>query len=99
MKNKPKILSKDKFRLTWILLAIFIISNIYFAIQTSTSGAQLSYLEEEAERIMIENQKLVSQIIDLNSLKRIEEGVNERGFVKPQEIIYVTSDAVVAKVP
>ena len=96
--TKTKIVNKRSV-LIWLMLALFAICNIYFAIQTSASGATISQLEEEESRIIQENQRLAGELIELNSLKDLEKEAEDLGFAKPEKIIYITDDATVAKVP
>ena len=96
--NKPK-LSNKKTTLAWVIFGILAVSFIFFTIQTSTSGATLSRLEEDKGSILEENQVMRSKFIYLSSLKNLEEQAEKLGFVKPQKIIYISEDEIVAKIP
>ena len=89
----------DKSFYVWFLLVLFVIANIYFTIQASSIGAELNILEEKEQARIEENKDLSSTIIELNSLKNIGEKSDELGFVKPETIIYIAGDTVVAKAP
>ncbi len=83
----------------WIILAVFALLNVYVAIQASASGAKISQLTADETTIARDNQSLSSKVIELNSLKRLEKDAESLGFVKPGNIIYITGDAAVAKIP
>ena len=97
-KNKYKILAK-KSALIWFITGLMVVGNVYVAIQASTSGARISQLEGEKEKTAQESQRLSSELIELNSLKGLEKNAEDLGFSKPATIIYITSDATVAKIP
>lgn len=88
-----------KLILVWGILALFVILNVYVAIQASASGSKISYFESESRKIVQDNQILSSKLIELNSLKRLEESAEGLGFIEPESIIYITADAIVAKKP
>lgn len=98
-KNKKIKIVNKRSAVIWVILVLFAICNIYFAIQTSASGAIISQLEEEESRISQENKRLASELIELDSLKNLEKEAEDLGFAKPGKIIYITGDATVAKVP
>lgn len=85
--------------LVWVVLAFFVILNVYVAIQASASGVKISYFEVESRKVVQDNQALSSKLIELNSLKRLEGNAEGLGFIKPESIIYITGDAVVAQKP
>lgn len=96
--NKPEPTKKRK-HILWIVMAIFSAVSIFFTIQNSTSGAKLSYLENEQQRLIEENRKISRELVMVSSLKDLESISEELGFVKPQQIIYLTKLEPVAKVP
>lgn len=101
MKKKEKKLKKLKIRtpVVWFFIGVFVIFNIFFTIQISTSGAELSDFQREKDRLLQENQDLERQIIRLSSLRNLEKDAESLGFIKPQKVIYITEDQVVAKAP
>lgn len=83
--------------LSWFALGVFVCMSIFFTILTSTTGARLADFEKKAADLADENQILKSEVVELSSLKSIEEGAYTDGFVKPTKILYINGDSFVAK--
>jgi len=101
MKRKEKGTKNIKIKspIIWVVVGIFIVFNIFFTIQISTSGAELSDLQDEKERLIEENQALEREIVKNSSLRNLEKDADTLGFIKPQKVIYITEEQVVAKAP
>ena len=93
-KRKTKV-----FPLLWIIFGIFLVSSVFFTIETATKGAQLAKLEKEEKMLTEENRQLSSQLIQLSSLTNLEAKAKDLGFSKPAKIIYISEPSGVAKVP
>lgn len=99
-KNKNKsILATVKEYFVWILLAGFVVVNIFSTIETATTGAEIMNLEEKQETLIRENRTFSDQIVNQSSLMTIETKAQELGYSKPQNVIYIAEKEVVAKLP
>ena len=81
------------------VLVLFGIFTVYLTIESATSGAQLAELERKAAEIARENQRLSGEIVRSSSLKDLGKKAEEMGFIKPQEVVYISADEAVAKLP
>lgn len=103
-KNMKKTNSKKtiKFRFGYLLgffLLLLAIAAVYLTIVTSAAGAQLSYLEEEEERLNEENTQLKNRLVSSTSLSEIEEKAAQLGLKKAEKIIYISQEDTFAKLP
>ncbi len=80
-------------------LALFVVAIVFFTIEVSTLGAQLAELENEETRLIKEKQELSVQLIDASSLSEIGEKAEDLGFKKPANIVYISEEEAVAKLP
>lgn len=87
-----------KYVLFFILFA-FLVFGVFLTIQTATSGAEIAKLESEEERLKEQNQTYKEDILDKSSLKITGEKAGELGFIKPLQIVYLTEEETVAKLP
>lgn len=81
--------SSKKLTTIWLVIGIFLVSTIYFTIQYSTLGAELTVLENEERKLVKENQELSAKIVRLQSLTQIKSTSEELGFAKPTETVYL----------
>lgn len=81
------------------VLIAFGIATVYLTIEAATSGAKLAELERKASELARENQKLSSEIVRQSSLKDLGERAEEMGFTKPSEVVYISDEEAVAKLP
>jgi large-conductance mechanosensitive channel len=79
-------------------LGIFIVATVFLAVESSTVGSKLSYLEEQEEKLTNERRSLTEQLNNHNSLTTISAKALELGFSSPQNIIYPSKEGVVANV-
>lgn len=96
--TKPRILKPGDILLI-STFAVFVIAQIYFALQTATSGARLSKLESEEVSLSDKNRSLSSQLVELTSLTKASDQSTNLGFVKPQKILFAQGESFVAKLP
>lgn len=73
----------------WIVFGFLVALQIFFAIQISTFGAELSVLEDKSTTTMKHNQELRTAVITKQSLMSAEDKSNALGFVKPQKVVFV----------
>lgn len=94
---RPK--ARGKSFLFWIVTGLFLASSVFTAIQTATSGAELSILQKK-EVALLESKRILSHnLASKTSLFESEAKSVELGFTKPNEIIYLTGEDGVAKLP
>ncbi len=92
-KTKPK----SKFVLFSIFLGLLVILTILFTIELTSKGNELLKYEEEKKAFQIENRELTSLLISNTSLVRIKKKAEELGMVKPEKVIYLIQEELVAK--
>lgn len=81
------------------ILAIFVITTVFFAIEASTLGAHLAKLENEEVMLIKVKQEYSNQLINSSSLSGIGEKAEQLGFKKPSDVIYISEKEAVAKLP
>lgn len=86
--------------ITVVLLALLGAVTVFNAIEQAAKGAELVYLEQKADRLIEENKDLNSKLVAGSSLSKVSVKANEVGMVKPENIMYLTSEAqAVAQLP
>lgn len=99
-KTDAKNILKYKFGyLLGFLLLLLAVAAVYLTIVTSAAGAQLSYLEEESEKLNEENTYLKNKLVTSTSLSEIEIKAAELGLKKAEKIIYISQEDTFAKLP
>ncbi len=96
--NRKKVIIKKK-KITKLIIPLFvafIIATVLLTIQTATSGARIANLENKQEEYAKENRELNDRLIRMSSLTKISEEADEMGFVKPSDILYLTTAEDVA---
>ncbi len=81
------------------IIALFVITSVYMAIQVATSGAVIAKLDSEKRELEKENAEISNVLINSSSLSELGERAEELGFVKPEAILYIKGDKAVAKLP
>lgn len=101
MKNKIGLITKirPKGAISWLTLAMFVISVIVFTIETATSGARLAKLEKLQKDLVSENAELSNRLVEASSLLSVESKSSQLGFSTPQKIIYIGREGEFAKLP
>jgi len=82
-----------------VSLIVFFGLTIFTTIETSLSGAKLSSLEREEEILVREKQESFSKYAKQSSVTSISEKAEEMGYVKPQDIVYLSKEMPIAKLP
>lgn len=95
--KKTQFVPKNRKPLIWFTLAIFVILQVFFTIQTATSGAQLASLETEEEKLLKENRLLAGKLVGSTSLVDIQKNTEELEFVKPTDVLYINAGEFVAR--
>ena len=100
MKRKNKNLSNSNNTiLPWFILGVFLIGVVFFTVQTATSGAYLTNLEGQETKLLKERKALKQELAESSSLIAVEEEAEKVGFDKPQKVIYIKEEDIVAKLP
>jgi uncharacterized protein (UPF0333 family) len=93
-------MKKIKNFLLLIVLVIFAVGNIFYLVEVSAYGAEVSELEKESAAVSKQIQSYKEQIMSKSSLVAIENKADQLGFVKPQNMIYLAGENVtVAELP
>ena len=95
-----KIISRRSYYQKTILVTfgVFAVAMVFLAVQSSTVGSKLSYLEEDEEKLLQENRELSQKLSSQSSLTSISSKAEEMGFASPQNIIYPSKEGPVANV-
>jgi hypothetical protein len=80
-------------------LFVLFISTVFFAIETTVLGGRLAKLEIERSELAAKNTELSNQLVKSTSLNSIQEKTGDLGYTKPEQIIYITQEDVVARLP
>ena len=94
--------NNNRFNYLWFVAFVFIVfvaGTIFLTIQTTASGAEVSYLENELEKLERENKELVHQLEASSSISILSEKADSLGFIKPSEILYTQKEEPFAKLP
>ena len=91
---------KIKNYLLLLILAVLAIGNVFYLIGVSAYGAEISALARKEAVLTGQIQNYREQIMAKSSLLEIGKKAENLGFVKAQNVIYLTGEsAVVAKLP
>lgn len=81
---------KFNIRTTIIALIIFLIAiNIYLCVQSLFLGETILKLEEDIQKLILENSQLEKKVFFLNSVESLEKKAQSLGFTKKAEPIYL----------
>lgn len=81
------------------LVGIFIVLQVFIAVHSASSGAELSQYEKEADELHESNSELSQELIKSSSLLKTGENSEDLGYFTPQKTLYIVSDDFVAKLP
>lgn len=93
MKKRINILGINVPFVLIVLLSVFAATIVFTAVEQAAMGAELVYLERKGEKIIAENKELSSKLIMDSSLSKVSEEASASGMVKPDKIMYLTSEA------
>jgi len=80
-------------------LVVFMVTNIWFAISSSTLGSKIVDIEQKESALVLENSELSEKYMKSQSLKDASELSQRLGFVKPDKIIYPEDQEFAVKLP
>jgi hypothetical protein len=72
------------------LCVILFAATIFFAVDTATSGAEISRLQSQIQELEKRNRELTSDVIKSSSVSTLDGGAEALGFVKPEKTVYLT---------
>ena len=81
-----------------VVFVCFVIATVFMTIQTATSGAKLSYLEKEEERLLQERREINEKLLKAGSLSAVSEKAQDMGFAKATNVLYINQENI-AKLP
>ncbi len=93
--SKKKYLTRTSFG--WGFFAVLVAIQIFFTIQASSLGAELSVLEHKNMQIAKTNQELKAALVTKSSLSDAGSQADKLGFVKPTNVLFVKQDEPVAQ--
>ena len=99
--NNLKIKTFGSFR-TYILLgvcAVLAISSIFMTIETATVSMEMAKMEKTESDLMSQKRNLEETLVKTLSMSDLQEKSGEMGFVKVENLVYVTGVSSVAKLP
>lgn len=80
-------------------LGTLAMSSVITTIETATSGVQMSKLEKDKELLVKERKELEEQLVKSMSLSELSNQSSALGFVKAEELVYITPSDSIAKLP
>lgn len=70
---------------------ILAVISVFLTIETSTSGAEVASLDKIATELTNQKRNLEESLVKGISMSRLEEKSSELGFVKPENMVYISS--------
>ena len=81
--------------LIWAVLGVLVSIQIFFTIQTSTMGAELSVLEHKSIELTKKNQELKASLVSKSSLSDSQQKAETLGYLRPSKVVFVKENAPV----
>lgn len=81
------------------ICGILIASSVFLTVETATSGAEVAKLDKTVIEMGNQKRILEENLIKGISMTQLQEKSLELGFVKPSNLIYISSVSPVAKLP
>ncbi|EKE12210.1 MAG: hypothetical protein ACD_13C00254G0007 [uncultured bacterium] len=99
-----KQVKKERKSLTKYVLfgvaGILAASSIFMTVETTTSSLEVSELRKKQSQLSNEKRNLENTLVRSLSMSDLEEKGSELGFVKPQQMVFVSdAKAAVAQLP
>lgn len=73
--------------------------SVFLTIETATSGAEVANLDKSVATLANQKRILEENLVKSVSLSQLSEKSAELGFVKPENLVYVSDVAPVANLP
>ena len=81
-----------------VVIIGLLIAQLIVAVKISSTGKVLTHLEEESNKLVIENRRLEEKVANYTALSTISSRSAELGLVKHTQIIYLTPNVPQANV-
>lgn len=81
------------------ILGVLFAATVYLTIEVSTLGSVLASLEQEEGVLLRERNLLANELVKASSLSEYKKKAKELGFSTPSNIVYLSGEEVVAKLP
>jgi hypothetical protein len=88
-KNHINIIKINKNNLVWILVFILFSLHVFFAVQSSSTGVDISYIEDEISELEKENEEISIKLVKSTSLTKLSQASEEMGFTKIENTLYL----------
>jgi hypothetical protein len=100
-KKQKKVLigNKKPMVFAWLVVGVFVVLQVFLAVHSASTGAELAHFEKEASQLSNQNRTLSDELIRSSSLLKTGESSEDLGYFAPQNTLYLTSDEFVAKLP
>ncbi|MFI5241089.1 MAG: hypothetical protein ACHQUA_01510 [Microgenomates group bacterium] len=85
-----------KKKLLIISMVLFAVSSVFLTIESVTSGAEVSSLEQKESALLAQKRELDEDLVKAVSISDLEEKGQELGYTKASNIIYLGQNANVA---
>lgn len=92
-----KLVNKKK--LLVAITVVLLVLVVYVSVGLASKGSELVSIEEKAHLIESENRQLTAELIAEMSLTKISQKARELGMIEPEELVYLTKEPRVAKLP
>ena len=96
--NKVSLKSVKNYILVTVC-GILAVTSVFLTIETTTSGAEIAKLDKTAIELTNQKRNLEESLVKGVSMSQLVEKSAELGFVKPENMVYVSSVAPVANLP
>lgn len=81
------------------ICGILATTSILLTIQTATSGVEISKIETKEQQLLATKKDLEESLIKTLSMNELQEKSGDLGFTKPSNLVYISSNESVAKLP
>ena len=72
---------------------ILAVVSVFLTIETSTSGAEVANLDKTSVELANQKRNLEESLVKGISMSQLEEKSTEFGFVRPENMVYISSSA------
>ncbi len=81
------------------ILGVLIAGSVLLTIQTATGGAEAAKLEKEEATLTDQKRELEDGLVKTLSARELQEKSGELGFIKSENLVYISGSSAVAKLP
>lgn len=88
-KNHSKSTRFRKRNLLWFAVFVLFSMHVFWAVQISSTGADISYIEDEISNLEKENEEISIRLVNSTSLTKLSQLSEEMGFGKIENTLYL----------